>query len=107
MARIASISAAHRGAVARFRKRKDVENVRSLGTIFALDVKDDGAGYLSQIGPKLYEFFMRHKVLLRPLGNTVYILPPYCITEEELENVYDIIDIALDHLRDGREQQAA
>lgn len=107
MARIAAISAAHRGAFARFQKRKDVENVRSLGTILALDIKDAGAGYLSNIGPKLYEFFMRHNVLLRPLGNTVYILPPYCITEEELENVYDIIDLALDHLRDGREQQAA
>jgi adenosylmethionine---8-amino-7-oxononanoate aminotransferase len=107
MARIASISAAHRGAVARFEKRPDVENVRSLGTIFALDVKDSGGGYLSTLGPKLYEFFMQHNVLLRPLGNTVYILPPYCITEEELDHVYGIIDIALDHLRDGREQQAA
>jgi adenosylmethionine-8-amino-7-oxononanoate aminotransferase len=64
-------------------------------------------GYLAPVGPKLYEFFMRHNVLLRPLGNTVYILPPYCITEEELDHVYGIIDIALDHLRDGREQQAA
>jgi adenosylmethionine-8-amino-7-oxononanoate aminotransferase len=106
MARIASISAAHRGAVKRFQKRPDVENVRSLGTIFALDVKASG-GYLSAVGLKLYEFFMEHNVLLRPLGNTVYILPPYCITEEELDHVYGIIDIALDHLRDGREQQAA
>ncbi|HQX26716.1 MAG TPA: adenosylmethionine--8-amino-7-oxononanoate transaminase [Alphaproteobacteria bacterium] len=126
MARIASISAAHRGAVARFQKRPDVENVRSLGTILALDViaseakqsrqdgllrrdapRNDEKGYLAPIGPKLYEFFMEHNVLLRPLGNTVYILPPYCITEEELDHVYGIIDIALDHLRDGREQQAA
>ena len=127
MARIAAISAAHRGASERFQKRKAIENIRSLGTILALDViaseakqssfKDgllrrtapgnDEKGYLNPIGPKLYEFFMQHNVLLRPLGNTVYILPPYCITEEELDHVYGIIDIALDHLRDGSEQQAA
>jgi adenosylmethionine-8-amino-7-oxononanoate aminotransferase len=107
MARIASISAAQRAGVERFKKRKDVQNARSLGTILAFEVKDKGSDYLSSIGPKLYEFFMSKNVLLRPLGNTVYILPPYCITEEELKNVHDVIDIALDHFRDGSEQQAA
>ncbi len=107
MARIQRISALHRGGVERFSVREDVENARSCGTIFALDAKGAGQGYFSAIGPKLYEIFMAHDVLLRPLGNTVYILPPYCITEDELNHVYDIIDIALDRLRDDGKQQAA
>ncbi len=107
MARIQRISKLHKGAVERFSVREDVENARSCGTIFALDAKGAGQGYFSAIGPKLYEIFMAHDVLLRPLGNTVYILPPYCITEDELNHVYDIIDIALDRLRDDGKQQAA
>jgi adenosylmethionine-8-amino-7-oxononanoate aminotransferase len=106
-ARISAISGWQQQAVMRFKKRPDVENVRSLGTIFALDVKDTGAGYLSGLGPRLYDIFLSHNVLLRPLGNTVYILPPYCIKEEELAHVHDVIDIALDRIRDDREQRAA
>jgi adenosylmethionine-8-amino-7-oxononanoate aminotransferase len=105
--RISAISRWQARAIERYKNRDDVENVRSLGTIFALDVKDQGGGYLSGLGPKLYDIFLLHNVLLRPLGNTVYILPPYCTTEEELNHVHDVIDIALNHLRNDREQRAA
>ena len=39
----------------------------------------------------LYDFFIAHDILLRPLGNVVYILPPYCISSEQLEKVYETI----------------
>ena len=42
---------------------------------------------------------MEHGVYLRPLGNTVYIMPPYCITEEELQNVYNCIICVLEQLK--------
>ncbi|MGB4057237.1 MAG: aminotransferase class III-fold pyridoxal phosphate-dependent enzyme, partial [Alphaproteobacteria bacterium] len=120
LTRVQAISAQHSQAVARFAAREDVENARSLGTVLAMEVVEDPspliplpegrgkeAGYLADVAPKLYDLFMQQNVLLRPLGNTVYILPPYCITEEELNHVYDVITIALGRLRDAREQQAA
>lgn len=87
--------------------RGDIQNLRQTGTIAAMDIKTDGAGYLSDIGPKLYNFYIENGVLLRPLGNTVYILPPYCITKEELERIYDTISRSLDYIRHEREQRAA
>ena len=67
-----------------------------IGTIAALDLNDGGDGYLAAAGPKLYRAFMERGVLLRPLGNTIYVMPPYCITEAELGLVYDAIDAAAD-----------
>jgi adenosylmethionine-8-amino-7-oxononanoate aminotransferase len=66
-------------------------NVRQLGTITALDIAVGDAGYLAGIGPKLYDHFISAGVLLRPLGNTVYVLPPYCTTAADLDHVYAAI----------------
>jgi adenosylmethionine-8-amino-7-oxononanoate aminotransferase len=41
--------------------------------------------------PRLYAFFLDRGVLLRPLGNVVYVLPPYVILQHELQGVYDVI----------------
>jgi adenosylmethionine-8-amino-7-oxononanoate aminotransferase len=68
--------------------------VRRLGTITALDLKVPDAGYLADVGPKLYAFFADRGVLLRPLGSTIYVLPPYCVTAADLDFVYDAIDAA-------------
>ena len=46
------------------------------------------AGYLATVGPKLSGFSLSRGLLLRPLGNTVYVMPPYCTTPEELDAVY-------------------
>ncbi len=49
-------------------------------------------GYLASIGPGLLAGFMQRGVLLRPLGNTIYVMPPYCVTESDLELIYTAID---------------
>ncbi len=67
------------------------ENVRQIGTITALDFKVQQAGYLSTIAPQLFDFFLGRGLLLRPLGNTVYVMPPYCTAPEELDAVYAAI----------------
>ena len=56
-----------------------------------MDLKTPDAGYLAQIGPRLQEFFRTTRVLLRPLGNTIYVLPPYCVTSVDLTAIYDAI----------------
>lgn len=64
---------------------------RFSGTIFAVDVDTERGGYYDAIGPRLRDWFLREGFLIRPLGNTVYLLPPYCITDDQLEAAYDAI----------------
>ncbi|QSE97275.1 adenosylmethionine--8-amino-7-oxononanoate transaminase [Fulvivirga lutea] len=69
-----------------------VKEVRVLGTILALEFKsDDDTSYFSEMRNQLYPFFISRNVLLRPLGNLIYILPPYIITEQQLNQVYSAI----------------
>lgn len=75
-----------------------VANPRRLGTIAALDIVVPDSGYLSNLAPRLIAFYRDHGVLLRPLGNTLYVMPPYCITAEDLAQVWDGITLSLDHL---------
>ncbi len=66
-------------------------NLRRTGTINAMDVLVTDSGYLSEIGSQLYLKFQQSGILLRPLGNTIYVLPPYCMTQEDFNTVYDVI----------------
>lgn len=92
MERIGAIAALHREKLARFRDDGRFTNVRQLGTIAALDVVAKDAGYLADIGPRLYSGFLARGLLVRPLGNTLYIMPPYCSTAGDLDLVYNAID---------------
>ncbi|MEI4509158.1 adenosylmethionine--8-amino-7-oxononanoate transaminase [Sphingopyxis sp. CCNWLW253] len=71
------------------------QNPRRLGTIAALDIVVPDAGYLSNLAPRLIAFYRDHGVLLRPLGNTLYVMPPYCITADELAQVWGAISASL------------
>ena len=105
--RIQNIEASHRKAAGWYSARPDVKEVRVMGGIFAVDVVDSVDGYLSSIATEIYDFMISNGVLLRPIGNTVYILPPYCIKEEDLERIYETLWRSLDSLRDEGLQQAA
>lgn len=75
----------------------NARNRRSLGTIAAFELGSDQDGYLSDLGPALRAFFLERNLLLRPLGNTIYVMPPYCIDAEQLSAVYEAIHEAIDH----------
>ncbi|WP_276119154.1 adenosylmethionine--8-amino-7-oxononanoate transaminase [Pararhizobium qamdonense] len=77
-------------------------NVRRIGTITALDLTVQSAGYLADVGPKLRAFFRERRLLIRPLGNILYLMPPYCVTAGELDRAYDAIDEAADWFTAGR-----
>ena len=70
-----------------------VSNPRSCGTIVAFEVGrgDQGDYFTSDLRDRLYHYYIERGVLLRPLGNTVYVLPPLCITDEELKEVESAI----------------
>lgn len=92
MARIGSLAALHAERLARFTDDRRFVNVRQIGTIAALDIVARDAGYLADMGPRLYRGFLDRGLLVRPLGNTVYLMPPYCSTADDLDRVYDAID---------------
>jgi adenosylmethionine-8-amino-7-oxononanoate aminotransferase len=68
------------------------QHIRQTGTILALEFKTAGTSYFSSIRDFLYQMALEHRVLLRPLGNIIYIIPPYCITDEQLDTVYAVIE---------------
>jgi adenosylmethionine-8-amino-7-oxononanoate aminotransferase len=66
-----------------------VENIRQMGTILAWDFKtEQGTSYFNTIGKLLYEEFLNKGIIMRPLGNVMYLVPPYCITSQELDFIY-------------------
>ncbi len=96
--RIATIARINSERLNNLRKFHQVGDTRQIGTIGAIELCADDAGYLSAMRPRLYRFFLDHGVLLRPLGNVVYVLPPYVISPEELHRVYDVIEEAIQTL---------
>lgn len=68
-----------------------LKNMRQTGTILAMEFDNGQTSYFNQIRNLLYNFALQHRVLLRPLGNIIYIMPPYCITNDQLEKVYAVI----------------
>lgn len=71
------------------KKHSKVKNIRFQGTILAFDIQtNQDDGYFNDIKDQLYQGFLREGLILRPLGNTIYIMPPYCISEAELNSVY-------------------
>ncbi|MEH6757136.1 MAG: adenosylmethionine--8-amino-7-oxononanoate transaminase [Parasphingorhabdus sp.] len=95
--RIDHIIQCHSDFADQLRQQHNISAVRQCGTILAFEIDDAGGNYMSALGPELLRFFTDHDVLLRPLGNVVYIMPPYCITDDQLFSVYKIIQEAIDH----------
>ncbi len=87
---IEMIGAAHEEFIKKVDKSK-LFNIRVLGTILALDVKSDRPGYFNPAKSKAYDFCIKKGLLIRPLGSTVFVNPPYCITHEELQTVYAVL----------------
>jgi adenosylmethionine---8-amino-7-oxononanoate aminotransferase len=92
--RIGALEAAQAKQLERFRDDRRFSSVRQMGTITALDLVTEDAGYLSPLGPRLQAVFREARVLLRPLGNTIYVMPPYCVTDDDLAMIYQAIELA-------------
>jgi adenosylmethionine-8-amino-7-oxononanoate aminotransferase len=76
-----------------------VEKIRVCGTIAAMEITtQEQSGYFNTIGSHLRDRFLQLGFFLRPLGNTLYLMPPYCITDPELESIYQTIRKVLDTL---------
>jgi adenosylmethionine-8-amino-7-oxononanoate aminotransferase len=94
--KVRSIIRLNQNFINRLRHLPKVKRARMQGTITAFEVQTNENNYLNPVKEKLMEFYLNRGVLLRPLGNTVYTLPPYCITEKELKQVFSTIEDSLE-----------
>lgn len=94
---ISRINRKHLAFVEKLTENDKVENVRVLGVILAFEIKtDSNKDYYGGFRQKLYDFFIQNQLILRPVGNTVYVLPPYVVTDEQLERIYEVLLRATD-----------
>lgn len=73
-----------------------VTNARRIGAIAALDLITGEEGYMAQVAPQLRAFFLERGLVLRPLGNCIYVMPPYCTTPAQVDAIFDAITHAVD-----------
>ncbi|CAM3647698.1 adenosylmethionine--8-amino-7-oxononanoate transaminase [Mucilaginibacter galii] len=87
----------HREFAMKLQGHPRIKEVRQTGTIIAIEWETgNDTSYFSNLRDSLYQYFLSAGIILRPLGNIVYILPPYCITNEQLGYIYSTIQQALD-----------
>jgi adenosylmethionine-8-amino-7-oxononanoate aminotransferase len=98
LARIDRITAMNNQFVERLKAENNAINPRSIGTILAFEFNSEKKEYLNKAKEKVMKLALAEGVLLRPLGNTIYSMPPYCITDKELEKVFEVMNSSLNSL---------
>jgi len=98
-ANIQRVSEAHQSFAAKIKHHPKLKTVRQTGTILAMEWETgENTSYFSGLRDKLYSYFLNAGIILRPLGNVIYILPPYCITDAQLNYIYNKIEEALENV---------
>ncbi len=99
MENIKRIESEHREFAGRIKSHPKIRTTRQTGTILAMEWETgDNTSYFSTLRDTLYKYFLAAGIILRPLGNIIYILPPYCITNDELHYIYSKIEQALEEI---------
>jgi adenosylmethionine-8-amino-7-oxononanoate aminotransferase len=83
----------HQQFLQKIQSHQSLIEVRQLGTIIAFEIKtNEHTNYLNSLAEHISAFFIERGIILRPLGNIVYILPPYCISNEDLNYIYNAVE---------------
>ena len=94
---IKRISDQHHRFATKIAQHLKVKELRQTGTILALEWETgEDTSYFNNLRDNLYNYFLEEGIILRPLGNIIYIMPPYCITNEQLDYIYHKIEEALE-----------
>lgn len=89
------IENSHHNFCQRLKMHPKLKRCESIGTILVLEYAVDDSSYFHSIRNYLFTFFLENGILLRPIGNVLYVMPPYCISEEELNQIYEKIKLTL------------
>jgi adenosylmethionine-8-amino-7-oxononanoate aminotransferase len=93
------IMISHEQFAQKIKDHPKIRTTRQTGTILAMEWETGtNTSYFSSLRDRLYQYFLEAGIILRPLGNIIYILPPYCITDEQLSYIYSKIESALDEI---------
>ncbi|MES2849267.1 MAG: adenosylmethionine--8-amino-7-oxononanoate transaminase [Bacteroidota bacterium] len=93
------ITSSHKTFALSIADHPNVKKVRQQGTILAIELTtEENSSYFNNIQSAAYQYYLSRGIFLRPLGNIVYIMPPYCITEKELQDIYSCITESLSFL---------
>ncbi|RZA00507.1 MAG: adenosylmethionine--8-amino-7-oxononanoate transaminase [Sphingobacteriaceae bacterium] len=96
---IARIEGRHKDFAARIANQPKIKSIRQTGTILAMEWETGSdTSYFNSLRDKLYRYFLDAGIILRPLGNIIYILPPYCISNAELDYIYSKIEDAFEDI---------
>lgn len=93
------ISQNHHSFTEKIKYHSKIKSIKSIGTILALEIKNEAdSSYFNTMREILYVEFLKRNILLRPLGNVIYILPPYIISDIQLNKIYDAIEDVLNNI---------
>lgn len=93
---IQNICTLHQQFISNFRSPKAM--ARQCGTILAIEITTSESSYFNTLQPYLYQYFIERNIILRPLGNIIYLVPPYCISTADLEYIYATIMELIDKI---------
>jgi adenosylmethionine-8-amino-7-oxononanoate aminotransferase len=92
IANVERIIKKHQSFSSSIKNHPRIKDIRQCGTILAFELKtDSNTSYLNSIRDKIYDYFLQQRIIMRPLGNIFYVMPPYCITDEQLDVIYKAI----------------
>lgn len=98
-ANIQRIAQQHAGFCERLKGHHRIKDIRTRGTILAIEVlQEEGTSYANNLRKRIYPYFLERNILLRPLGNIIYILPPYVMDTPTLQDIYKAIEEFIDTL---------
>ncbi len=90
---IAMISKLNQELVTKLKNHPKLKDVRCKGTILALEINtEEHTHYLNNSSESIASYFLNKSIIVRPLGNILYVIPPYCITETEIKQVYEVME---------------
>ncbi len=91
------ISLCHQKFLDAYQDHPALTSIRAHGTILSIEYAVSRSGYTHPIRERLGQFFFERRIYVRPIGNCLYIMPPYCITESQLKTIYQVIAKSLEN----------
>lgn len=107
MDRIKDIEQSHQKQIAIFENHPHIYHPRVQGTILAFNLSDGNSGYKNPKSEALRDWFLRNGFNIRPLGDSVYLMPPLCITNEQLQRAYNAMIDGVNYIHNGNDRAAA
>ncbi len=95
--KVSAIATLHAAFIKKVGAHPALSSIRTIGVVLAMEIKTgEGTGYFNNVRDEALNYFLERKVIIRPLGNVLYLLPPYCISEADLHYIYGVIILYLD-----------